>query len=63
MTSIMADPELKPIRPSFPFLSCCGAHEHVPDIKRYVRMEYEDIQDAPIQTNPKDCIEECSLLV
>ena len=33
VTSIMADPEFKPIRPSFPFLNCYGAHEQVLDIE------------------------------
>ena len=37
IVSILADPEFEPLRPEFPYLNCCAADEHVPDIERYVR--------------------------
>ena len=37
IVSMLADPEFEPIRPEFPYLNCCAANEHVPDIERYVR--------------------------
>ena len=33
ITSILANPEFEPIRPMFPWLNCCGADEHVPEIE------------------------------
>ena len=37
VTTILADPEFKPIRSEFPMLNCCGADEHIPDVERFIR--------------------------
>ena len=37
VTAIMADPEFEPLRATFPQLNTCGADEHVPEIKRFIR--------------------------
>ena len=42
----MADPEFKPLRTAFPQLNTCGADEHVPEIKRFIRTVKDHVRSV-----------------
>ena len=46
LTSIMADPEFEPLRVASPQLNTCGADEHVPEIKRFIRTVKDHVRSV-----------------
>ena len=58
---IIADPEFEQIRPWFPFLNCCGADEHVPDVERYI-WTIKDQTRSAYQMLPFRCVPRIMLI-
>ena len=42
----MADPEFEPLRAAFPQLNTCGADEHEPQIKRFIRTVKDHVRSV-----------------